>query len=179
MDSILFMTSLLLLLQVWIPQQQQILHLLPMNPLINHNDLIGSHPVLRKYELTEMLGTGAFSQVRVGIEKATGHKYAIKIIDKLKCKGKEDMIQTEVRILSMVRHENIVELYEMYEFEDKIYLVMELVTGGELFDEIMHRGTFSEHDAAQIIQKILEAVLYLHTIGIVHRDLKVTNTNQA
>ncbi len=62
----------------------------------------------------------------MGVDRATGQRYAIKIIDKTKCKGKEDMIETEVQILSMVRHENIVQLFEMYEMHDKIYLVMEL-----------------------------------------------------
>jgi calcium/calmodulin-dependent protein kinase I len=61
----------------------------------------------------------------------------------------------------------------MYEIDNKIYLVMELVTGGELFDEIVGRGIFHERDAAKIIQKILHAIEYLHLMGIVHRDLKV------
>lgn len=128
-----------------------------------------------RYSLHETLGTGAFSEVKVGIDKTNGQKYAIKIVDRSKCKGKEDMIETEVKILKMIRHENIVQLYDMYEFDHKIYLVMELVTGGELFDEIMKRGTFSERDAAAIVQKILLAVKYLHQVGIVHRDLKPEN----
>ncbi|KAJ3275641.1 hypothetical protein HDV01_007644 [Terramyces sp. JEL0728] len=126
-----------------------------------------------KYELREIIGCGAFSEVRVGIERYTGHQFAIKIIDRSKCKGKEDMIETEVRILKMIKHENIIQLYEMFEFNGKIYLVMELVTGGELFDEITQRGTFNERDAAAIVQKILSAIKYLHEMGIVHRDLKV------
>lgn len=105
------------------------------------------------------------------------------------------MVETEVRILKMIKHENIVQLYEMHEFDGKIYLVMELyvslslclfilipfsrllcsVTGGELFDEIMGRGNFVEKDAAVIVQKILFAIQYLHRMGIVHRDLKPEN----
>ncbi|KAJ3301307.1 hypothetical protein HDV03_001056, partial [Kappamyces sp. JEL0829] len=118
---------------------------------------------------------GAFSEVKIGVSKETGAKYAIKIVDRSKCKGKEDMVETEVKILKMIRHQNIVQLYEMYEFDGKIYLVMELVTGGELFDEIMGRGTFGEKDAAKIVQKILLAIQYLHSMGIVHRDLKPEN----
>lgn len=69
---------------------------------------------------------GAFSEVKIGICRSTGQKFAIKIVDKLKCKGKEDMVTTEVEILKMIRHENIVQLFEMFEFDGKIYLVMEL-----------------------------------------------------
>jgi serine/threonine protein kinase len=79
-----------------------------------------------KYELLRTLGSGAFSEVREARVLATDKRVAIKIIDRDKCKGKEDMIGTEVRILSMLDHPNIVKLYEKYEFGKKIYLVMEL-----------------------------------------------------
>ncbi|KAI8846103.1 kinase-like domain-containing protein [Chytridium lagenaria] len=128
-----------------------------------------------KFELGDTLGTGAFSEVKIATERATGNKYAIKIVDKSKCKGKESMIETEVNILMRVRHEHIIQLYEMYEIESKIYLVMELVTGGELFDEIVKIGKYTEADAAHIVYKILLAIDYLHTEGIAHRDLKPEN----
>ncbi|KAJ3058220.1 calcium calmodulin-dependent protein kinase type 1G, partial [Rhizoclosmatium hyalinum] len=128
--------------------------------------------LLSKYTLTDTLGTGAFSEVKLATENATGNKYAIKIIDKARCKGKEGMIDTEVNILLRVRHEHIVQLYEMFAIENKIYLVMEIVTGGELFDEIVKRGKYLEPDAARIVHKILGAVEYLHSIDIAHRDLK-------
>ncbi|KAJ3043213.1 calcium calmodulin-dependent protein kinase type 1G [Rhizophlyctis rosea] len=118
---------------------------------------------------------GAFSEVRVGTERAAGKRFAVKIIDKALCKGKEGMIDTEVKILQKVKHENIIQLYEMYEMDNKIYLIMELVTGGELFDEIVSRGKYSEVDAAKIVYKILLAIEYLHEIGIAHRDLKPEN----
>ena len=70
--------------------------------------------------------SGAFSEVKKATERATGNKYAIKIIDKAKCKGKESMIEMEVNILVRVRHDNIIQLYEMHEIDNKIYLVMEL-----------------------------------------------------
>ncbi|KAJ3169647.1 hypothetical protein HDU88_000838 [Geranomyces variabilis] len=131
--------------------------------------------LFRKYDLGSTLGTGAFSEVRLGTERANGNKYAVKIIDKSKCKGKEGMIDTEVRILQKVRHENIIQMFEMYENETKICLVMELVTGGELFDDIVKRGRYTEVDCARIIHKILLALNYLHELGIVHRDLKPEN----
>ncbi|KAI8610168.1 hypothetical protein BC830DRAFT_1246971 [Chytriomyces sp. MP71] len=77
---------------------------------------------LSKFELRETLGTGAFSEVKLATERATGNKYAIKIIDKAKCKGKESMIETEISILLRVQHEHIVQLYEMFAIENKIYL---------------------------------------------------------
>ncbi|KAJ3138216.1 hypothetical protein HK101_003747, partial [Irineochytrium annulatum] len=128
-----------------------------------------------KYILGDLLGTGAFSEVKTATERSTGNKYAIKIIDKAKCKGKESMIETEVKILMRVRHENIIQLYEMYEIDAKIYLVMELVTGGELFDEIVRIGKYTEVDAAKTVTRILLAIDYLHAQGIAHRDLKPEN----
>jgi len=129
----------------------------------------------KKYELGKVLGTGAFSEVKLAINKQTKEKFAVKIIDKSKCKGKENMIDTEISILSKVHHENIVRLYDLYQIDNKIYLIMELVTGGELFDDIVRRGKYTESDAAKIVQKILLAIDYLHGMGIAHRDLKPEN----
>jgi serine/threonine protein kinase len=70
--------------------------------------------------------SGAFSEVKIGVDKVTGAKYAIKIIDRAKCKGKEGMIDTEVSILKKVKHEHIIRLYDIYELDNRIYLVMEL-----------------------------------------------------
>ncbi len=72
------------------------------------------------------LHSGAFSEVRLGTCKRSGDKFAIKIIDRSKCKGKEDMIETEVKILQRIDHPNVVKLYEKFEFDGKIYLIMEL-----------------------------------------------------
>ncbi|KAJ3188308.1 calcium calmodulin-dependent protein kinase type 1G [Gaertneriomyces sp. JEL0708] len=128
-----------------------------------------------RYQLGRLLGEGAFSKVHLCGNRRTGDRYAVKIIDKSKCKGKESMIETEVKILKQVQHENIIQLFEMYETTDRLYLVMELVTGGELFDDIVSRGKYSEVDASRIVHKILLALEYLHTMGIVHRDLKPEN----
>ncbi|KAI8892792.1 kinase-like domain-containing protein [Globomyces pollinis-pini] len=115
-----------------------------------------------QYELKQILGTGAFSEVKLGIRRKTGEQFAIKIVDRAKCKGKEDMIETEVKILQRIEHPNIVKLYE-------------IVTGGELFDQIVGRGSYPEKEAAEIVRKILLAINYLHEKGIVHRDLKPEN----
>ncbi|RKP21726.1 Pkinase-domain-containing protein, partial [Rozella allomycis CSF55] len=129
----------------------------------------------RRYEIGQALGSGAFSEVRQAVDKNTGQQYAIKIIDKSKCAGKEGMIHSEVNILKKVKHENIISLIELYETETKLYLVMELVTGGELFDSIVEKGHYSEPESARIVYRILSAVNYLHDLGIAHRDLKPEN----
>lgn len=131
--------------------------------------------LVAKFDIGSELGTGAFSEVRKATEKATGKQVAIKIIDRVKCKGKEGMIQSEIDILTKVQHRNIISLYEMYESDAKIFLVMQLVSGGELFDRIVARGHYTEADAARIVYPILLAVDYLHEMGIAHRDLKPEN----
>ncbi|KNE60468.1 CAMK/CAMK1 protein kinase [Allomyces macrogynus ATCC 38327] len=128
-----------------------------------------------KFDIGDVIGTGAFSEVRRATERATGVRFAVKIIDKAKCRGKESMIQSEVEILKRVKHRNIIRLFEMYESPLKIFLVMELVTGGELFDRIVERGHYTESDAAKIVYEILRGVQYLHRLNICHRDLKPEN----
>lgn len=92
------------------------------------------------------------------------------------------MIDSEVSILKKVKHPNIIGLLDLFESESKLFLVMELyesanirVTGGELYDDIISRGHYSEKDASMLTRTILEAVQYLHNIGIAHRDLKPEN----
>lgn len=128
-----------------------------------------------KYELKDVLGTGAFSQVRLAESKESGKMYAIKIIDKKALKGKEDSLENEIRVLKRLDHINVVKLLEAYESRTCVYLVMELVTGGELFDRIVEKGSYSEKDAADLIKQVLSAVAYMHEEGVVHRDLKPEN----
>lgn len=129
-----------------------------------------------RYELRDVLGTGAFSQVVLGESKdRPGDLCAIKCIDKKALRGKEDSLDNEIRVLRKLRHPNIVRLMETFEDKNKVYLVMELVTGGELFDRIVEKGSYTERDASALIKQILEAVDYMHTEGVVHRDLKPEN----
>lgn len=153
-------------------------------------------PIEEKYNLHGLLGTGAFSEVRLAESKdEPGKHYAVKIIDKKALKGKEESLENEIRVLrrfsanhqndnaaatdsqpgNRLTHPNIVQLYETYEDKSKIYLVMELVTGGELFDRIVEKGSYTEKDASDLIRQILEAVDYMHEQGVVHRDLKPEN----
>jgi calcium/calmodulin-dependent protein kinase I len=129
----------------------------------------------KHYELKQELGSGNFSIVRKGVNRLTGEEVAVKIIEKKRVGQKKEMIQTELDILQKVKHPNVVELKEMFETPTHIYLVMEIVTGGELFDRIVDRGSFSEQDACRIAKEILESVEYLHSLGIAHRDLKPEN----
>jgi len=132
------------------------------------------------YVVTETLGSGSFSTVKLAYDRVTENKYAIKIIDKKKFGAKKEelaMIQTEIEIMRMIEHPNIISLHEVFEDKTtkKIYLVMELVTGGELFDRIVEKGSYSEKDASELISKVISAVRYLHKKGIIHRDLKPEN----
>ncbi|XP_045210494.2 serine/threonine-protein kinase DCLK1-like isoform X1 [Mercenaria mercenaria] len=131
--------------------------------------------VLAKYELGRTLGDGNFAIVRMSKMKATGVEYAMKVIDKPKLKGKEHMVENEIEIMKDCNHPNIVKLYEEYETVDKIYLVMELVKGGDLFDAITQSVKFGEVDAAHMVKDLCSALFYLHSRVIVHRDLKPEN----
>lgn len=142
-----------------------------------------------KYIIKELLGTGAFSEVRLCEHRETGQAYAVKIIDKKALKGKEDSLENEIRVLkrfsarrndedadkTWFTHPNIVQLFETYEDKSKVYLIMELVTGGELFDRIVEKGSYTEKDASYLMRQVLEAVDYMHEQGVVHRDLKPEN----
>ncbi|KAF7267525.1 calcium/calmodulin-dependent protein kinase type 1-like [Rhynchophorus ferrugineus] len=129
-----------------------------------------------KYSLKDVLGTGAFSTVRIAESKTRpGEMYAVKIIDKKALKGKEDSLENEIKVLRRLKHPNIVQLLETFEDKTKVFLVMELVTGGELFDRIVEKGSYTEKDASDLIRQVLEAVDYMHEQGVVHRDLKPEN----
>ncbi|XP_050425539.1 calcium/calmodulin-dependent protein kinase type 1 isoform X4 [Adelges cooleyi] len=129
-----------------------------------------------KYDIKDQLGTGAFSEVKLAVSKERPNEmYAVKIIDKKALKGKEDSLDNEIKVLRRLTHPNIVQLLETFEDKSKVYLIMELVTGGELFDRIVQKGSYTEKDAAHLIRQVLEAVDYMHEQGVVHRDLKPEN----
>ncbi|KAH0630331.1 hypothetical protein JD844_013268 [Phrynosoma platyrhinos] len=127
------------------------------------------------YEFREVLGTGAFSEVVLAEEKSTRKLVAIKCIAKKVLEGKENSIENEIAVLHKIKHPNIVALDDIYESGGHLYLIMQLVSGGELFDRIVEKGFYTERDASQLIRQILDAVKYLHDMGIVHRDLKPEN----
>uniref|UniRef100_A0AAX7SIG5 Protein kinase domain-containing protein n=1 Tax=Astatotilapia calliptera TaxID=8154 RepID=A0AAX7SIG5_ASTCA len=118
---------------------------------------------------------GAFSEVVLAQEKLTSRMFAVKCIPKKALKGKESSIENEIAVLRKIKHENIVALEDIYESPDHLYLIMQLVSGGELFDRIVEKGFYTEKDASTLIRQVLDAVNYLHRMGIVHRDLKPEN----
>ncbi|XP_016803137.1 calcium/calmodulin-dependent protein kinase type 1B isoform X4 [Pan troglodytes] len=118
---------------------------------------------------------GAFSEVVLAQERGSAHLVALKCIPKKALRGKEALVENEIAVLRRISHPNIVALEDVHESPSHLYLAMELVTGGELFDRIMERGSYTEKDASHLVGQVLGAVSYLHSLGIVHRDLKPEN----
>ena len=127
-------------------------------------------------EENEILGEGASAVVRKGIKKDNGETYAIKIIDKEQMGEVEiENLYNELKIMSLIDHPNIVRVYEYYECHGVVFIVMELMQGGELFDRIVEYEHYTEKQAAEAFRPIVDAVRYCHSLGIVHRDLKPEN----
>uniref|UniRef100_A0A8C2FPY2 Serine/threonine-protein kinase DCLK2 n=1 Tax=Cyprinus carpio TaxID=7962 RepID=A0A8C2FPY2_CYPCA len=131
--------------------------------------------IAERYKVGRMIGDGNFAVVRECVERSTGRAYALKIINKSKCRGKEHMIQNEVSILRRVKHPNIVLLIEEMDTYSELYLVMELVKGGDLFDAITSSNKYTERDASGMLYNLASAIKYLHSLNIVHRDIKPEN----
>uniref|UniRef100_A0A3B3QP17 Serine/threonine-protein kinase DCLK2 n=1 Tax=Paramormyrops kingsleyae TaxID=1676925 RepID=A0A3B3QP17_9TELE len=131
--------------------------------------------IAERYKVGRTIGDGNFAVVRECVEHSTGREYALKIINKGKCRGKEHMIQNEVSILRRVKHPNIVLLIEEMDTYSELYLVMELVKGGDLFDAITSTNKYTERDASGMLHNLASAIKYLHSLNIVHRDIKPEN----
>ena len=129
------------------------------------------------YEIKGNLGKGKFGQVKLGIHKVSGKQVAIKIINKKYVKDMEfEQIKSEIDILKIAKHPNIIKLYDVFENEKYIYIMMEYCPGGDLFSYIEKRDfKLKEERAAEIVHKLCTAVYFLHQYGIVHRDLKPEN----
>ncbi|XP_046823612.1 calcium/calmodulin-dependent protein kinase type II alpha chain isoform X7 [Vespa crabro] len=128
------------------------------------------------YDLKEELGKGAFSVVRRCVQKSSGLEFAAKIINTKKLSARDfQKLEREARICRKLQHPNIVRLHDSIQEENYHYLVFDLVTGGELFEDIVAREFYSEADASHCIQQILESVHHCHYNGVVHRDLKPEN----
>ncbi|XP_030586899.1 death-associated protein kinase 2 isoform X2 [Archocentrus centrarchus] len=132
------------------------------------------------YELGEVLGSGQFAIVKRCTEKSTGNAYAAKFIKKrlsrVSRRGvKKEEIEREVGILQQLQHPNIVELHDVYENRTDVVLILELVSGGELFDFLAQKESLSEEEATQFIKQVLDGVQHLHSKKIAHFDLKPEN----
>ncbi|XP_026119595.1 calcium/calmodulin-dependent protein kinase type II subunit gamma-like isoform X11 [Carassius auratus] len=129
-----------------------------------------------EYQLYEELGKGAFSVVRRCVKLSTGQEYAAKIINTKKLSARDHQkLEREARICRLLKHSNIVRLHDSISEEGFHYLLFDLVTGGELFEDIVAREYYSEADASHCIHQILDSVHHIHQHDIVHRDLKPEN----
>ncbi|CAM9367973.1 unnamed protein product [Sphacelaria rigidula] len=128
------------------------------------------------FEIGEELGQGRFSRVCMCVNKHTLERKAVKIIMKEDMGAEEkDLLTAEIAIMKLVNHPNIIRMEAVYESKKDIFIVMELHSGGELFDRIVGRPRFTEDEAFTVIHPLVESVAYLHEMGIVHRDLKPEN----
>jgi len=134
-------------------------------------------PKVGKYELGKTLGTGSFSKVKYATDSETGAVYAMKIVSKqlIKEQQLETQLRKEISIMKMLKHDNLIELVEVLQTKSNIYMVLELVTGGELFGKIITEKRFPEDTARKYFQQICSGLVYCHQNGVAHRDLKPEN----
>ncbi|XP_064984267.1 SNF1-related protein kinase catalytic subunit alpha KIN10-like isoform X4 [Musa acuminata AAA Group] len=133
--------------------------------------------VLQNYKLGKTLGIGSFGKVKIAEHLLTGHKVAIKILNRRKIKNMEmeEKVRREIKILRLFMHPHIIHLYEVIETHSDIYVVMEYVKSGELFDYIVEKGRLQEDEARRFFQQIISGVEYCHRNMVAHRDLKPEN----
>mmetsp|Transcript_15077 Transcript_15077/g.21516 ORF Transcript_15077/g.21516 Transcript_15077/m.21516 type:complete len:524 (-) Transcript_15077:323-1894(-) len=147
--------------------------------ILGSGGLKGEYEMLKKYELREVLGVGSTSTCHRCVRRSSGRSYACKVIDKKhieqQFRGMISQFQTEIEALRSLKHPNIIKLYDVYATDDKIYIVMELMQGGELFDYVVKKGTLNEEEASHIVRQIVNALVYMHDKNIIHRDLKPEN----
>ena len=138
---------------------------------------LGKHKQIGEYLLLSTIGRGTFSKVKLGLHIPTKQKVAIKILDKEKINDDSDIerIRREIHILSILRHPNIVQLYETITNDNNIYIIMEYVEGKDLFQYIYSVHHLTEFKASQLFRQLISCLEYIHKLGIVHRDIKPEN----
>lgn len=169
------------------PEPDSPKNMLPISPVMKLDDLTretartpkmrasdGKLPaaIASMYQKTGDLGKGVHGKVLMVENRLTKQPYAMKVNE-----GKDGRqhLETEMSVLRRVRHQHVVQLVQYFEADSRIYLVMELATGGDLFDRVVEKGAFDDKEAARVIRMILDAVQYLHKVGVTHRDLKPDN----
>ena len=132
---------------------------------------------LASYDIDKELGKGTFGEVKLGIHRITSEKVAIKVLekDKIVDEADKERVTREIHILKLIRHPNIIQLYEIIEDKEKLYLITEYASGGELFDYIVANQRVNELEACKFYQQLLDGIEYVHKLNIVHRDLKPEN----
>jgi len=147
--------------------------------MAHHQVFVGRpEPIEQFFDLGDILGSGSFSDVRLCTEKATGKKWAAKIVakeGKTKDERRMEIIMVEINILKSVHHQNIVQLKDIFETKTHFYIVMEIISGGELFEKIVELTHYSEKDASKLTAQVLAGISHLHSRRVVHRDLKPEN----
>jgi len=131
-----------------------------------------------RYSFEKLLGKGNFAKVHRAIKKRDGKPYAIKTIEKAKILEHPRNLQSmerEINILRKLNHPGIIKLYEVYENDLYVHIVLEYLKGGELYQQLQSKGVYSEKDAALVFKGMLEALEYCHTRNVIHRDIKPEN----
>ncbi|CAN0182796.1 unnamed protein product [Lampetra planeri] len=131
--------------------------------------------VTLKYEIGQLIKSEEYCEIYRAKDKSTGKVYACKKFIKKDGRRVRKIANNEITILKMVKHTNILQMVEAFETRKEHYVFLELATGREVFDWILDQGYYSEKDASLVIKQVLEAVAYLHSLGIVHRNLKLEN----
>ena len=144
-----------------------------MNSSENENNL----NIIGDYYLKETIGKGTFSKVKLGINKNTKEKVAIKLLKKSKIIEKDDLerIIREMSIYKIISHENVIEVYDMFETNDYYMIIMKYYEKGELFNYIVENERLTENETAYFFYQIINGIEYIHNKGIAHRDLKPEN----
>ncbi|KAG0671522.1 hypothetical protein C6P45_000354 [Maudiozyma exigua] len=133
-------------------------------------------PIYKDFSIEDrVIGQGAFATVKRAAERKTGKTYAVKIINKRKVIGNIDGVARELEVLEKLKHPRIVRLKAFYEDNINYYMVMEFISGGDLMDFVVAHGVVGEDAGREITRQILEAIEYIHSMGISHRDLKPDN----
>ena len=137
----------------------------------------GTKKMIDEYIIKDTIGKGTFSTVKLGEHITTKQKVAIKILNKEKIKANEDLvrIKREIKILSMMDHPNIIKTYKITENSKNYYIIMEYCDGGELFNYIVEKEKLEENEASMFFYQLINALEYIHSLGIAHRDLKPEN----
>jgi len=130
-----------------------------------------------RYEVGRTIGQGTFAKVKFAVDADTGAAVAMKVLDKETILSHRMLhqIKREISVMKIVRHPNIVRLNEVLAGKTKIYIILELITGGELFDKIARHGKLLENEARKYFQQLIDAIDYCHSKGVYHRDLKPEN----